>query len=521
MRVQRLSRLLTVLCLVSVCGAAHAGEIGPSNPEQGVLPISSIEGMERLQYRWDSLARVANIPGYAIAVIKDGEVVGLEAFGVRDGDGNPATVDTMYYIASITKVLTGEAICALAGEGKLDLDDRVKQHLPEMDLPDDKVENELTIRDLLSHRYGIRANGVTELEAYTGEITEERFFRGLSLGEVRGSLYYSNTHFTMLGYVIDRLSGAGWRDHLDNVLFDKAGMTRTTAYASDMYGDDDAAIPMLATGDNTFTRADVIKSDRMMHAAGGVGMSIRDAATWVHTMLNDGEAPNGERLLGSLQQREMFSLVAPYEKTDGSIRAMEGRGLAWEVGTWRGSDTRYAHHGGGFVGCATLMCMLPDTGHGVIVFTNVGRPGSIFTTMVTIDVIDALLGRETDDDLYASYIGGLIPRNMDRMFQMARLEPASRETITDALPLPLRAYEGVFTNSQWGTIELSLDAGRVYIRRGDQHAALARVEGEGNELIAINHNGETVVRVVSENGAVTALECEMQDNLWARYEIED
>ena len=500
---------------------ARAGEIGKAHPEQGMMPISAIDGMEQLPARWAAFADVAEVPGFAVAVIRNGELVGLEAFGDRDPEGNPATVDTMYYIASITKVLTGEAVCGLADQGKIDLDGRVMGSLHELDLPDDEVEQKVTVRDLLTHRYGIEAGGVVMLEAYTGEVTRERFFNGLKVGNVVGSVKYTNTHFTMLGWLIEKITGQRWQDYLDSALFDKVGMTRTTAYASEMYGDDDAAIPMAATGKGVFVRSDVIKTDRMMHAAGGVGMSVRDGATWLMTVLNGGEAPNGERVLGSELQREMFDLAVPYEETDGSIRAMDGRGLAWEVGHWRDTGKRYAHHGGGFVGCATMICVLPDDRDGVVVFTNVGMSGSLFTTMVSIDVIDALLGRETDDDLYAAYIGGLIPRNLDRLYGAGRIELPPRESISHALPLAQRAYEGLFTSDQWGEIELSVRGGRLHVRRGDLHAEVARVEDDGGTIIAVNHNGEVPIRVVVARGAVTALEFEIEDEQWARYEREE
>ncbi len=104
----------------------------------------------------ESARKQFGIPGIAVGIVKDGQVVATKGYGVRKL-GNPALVDehTLFGIASNTKAFTTAALAILIDEGKLNWDDKVTQHLAGFSLQDPYVTRELTVRDLVSHRSGL------------------------------------------------------------------------------------------------------------------------------------------------------------------------------------------------------------------------------------------------------------------------------------------------------------------------------------------------------------------------------
>ena len=95
----------------------------------------------------------------AVAVVRGDEVVYLKGFGVRELGGNdPVTPDTLFPLASCTKAFTSTAMAMLVDEGKMDWDDPVRKHVDFFHLSDPLADEEVTLRDLVSHRTGLSPN---------------------------------------------------------------------------------------------------------------------------------------------------------------------------------------------------------------------------------------------------------------------------------------------------------------------------------------------------------------------------
>ena len=193
--------------------------------------------LEALEARWtDSMNRIGS-PGFSIVVVNKDGVVYSNAFGIASIDPErPFTTDTSAYMASVTKVYVTLAIMQLVDAGKVELDSPVRKYLPRFELPDEDLAARITVRDLLCHRYGLNAPIAVFHDAYTGQITDDIFYRELKQGIVKGSFGYTNTHFTILGRVVESVTGESWRDYLAAHVFEPSGMTRTTGYASELYG---------------------------------------------------------------------------------------------------------------------------------------------------------------------------------------------------------------------------------------------------------------------------------------------
>jgi CubicO group peptidase (beta-lactamase class C family) len=449
-----LSVAATLAALVTLAAA--------QSPAVETPRVADVPELAGLAERWSAALKSLDAPGFALAVVMDGQVLALDAFGVRNVAGEPATPDTCYYIASATKPFTAMAVCLLAGEGKLDLDAPVKEVLPQLELPDEELTRKLTVRDLLCHRLGIDCNPIVQRDAYTGQITDEIYFELLREAEIAHEVRYSNVHFTLAGRVIEAVSGKKWQDFLAQHLFARAGMTRTTAYASEMYGKGEHAEPMLLV-DGKWVRSALVKTDRTMHAAGGMGTTARDAARWLILNTNGGELDH-ERLLPEAMAREYYTQQSAHPRS-GRIRIEEGFALGWNTGKYRDSSRPYFFHGGGYVGAASYFCFLPNERIGVAVLVNTGAGGSDVATIVSIDVLDRLLGVEGQPDLLPTYADGARKRRDDPRNLLPK--GANPAKAPGGLSRPVEEYAGTYANPLEGELEVVVEHGELTAHSGE------------------------------------------------------
>ncbi len=449
-------RLAATLAACATLAAAQ----GPAVDAPGVADVPELSGLAE---RWSAALETLGAPGFALAVVMDGKVLALDAFGVRNAAGEPATPDTCYYIASATKPYTAMAVCLLADDGQVDLDAPVKEYLPQLELADPTTTETLSLRDLLCHRPGISSDPIVQRDAYTGQITDEIYFELLREAEIAHQVRYSNVHFTLAGRVIEAVSGKKWQDFLAQRLFAPAGMTRTTAYASEMYGKGEHAEPMLLVA-GKWVRSPLVKTDRTMHAAGGMGTTARDAARWLVLNTNAGEL-DGRRILSEAMARKYYTQQSARPQPEGRIRIEEGFALGWNIGKYRDLSRPYMFHGGGYVGAASYFCFLPNERIGVAVLANGGEGGSDMGTIVSIDVLDRLLGLENQPDLLPIYADGARKRREDpRSVLPSGANPAKAP---GGLSRPAEKYAGTYTHPLEGELEVRIERGELTAHTGD------------------------------------------------------
>ena len=436
--------------------------LGPARAQAARAPrVADVPELSGLAERWSAALKSLDAPGFALAVVMDDAVLALDALGVRNVAGEPATPDTCYYIASVTKPFTGMAVCILAGEGRLDLDAPVKKYLPQLELLDEELTETLSLRDLLCHRPGIDGGLVNQRDVYTGQITDESYFELLRQAEIAHQVRYDNVHFTLAGRVIEAVSGKRWQDVLALRLFAPAGLTRTTAYASEMYGKGEHAEPMLLV-DGKWVRSPLVKTDRTMSAAGGMGTTARDAARWLILNVNGGEL-DGRRVLPEKMAREYYTQQSAHPRPSGSIRIEEGFTLGWNIGSYRDASRPYLFHGGGYVGAAAYFCFLPNERIGVAVLANSDAGGSDLATVVSIDVLDRLLDVKGQPDLLPTYAEQARKRRESNVLPSGP-NPAEAP---QGLSRPPGEYAGKYTHPLEGELEVWLEHGELKACIGD------------------------------------------------------
>lgn len=335
------------------------------------------------------------VPGLAVGIIYNGEVVLNQGFGSLNSDiGTKVNENTLFAIASNTKAFIATALAMLVEEGKLDWNDRVIDHLPYFRLYDDYVTQETRVVDLLCHRVGLGTFGGDVIWYKSNLSADEVVKRAQHVPQAygfRNGYGYTNLMFIAAGEVIKAASGKQWDDYIREKIFEPLEMNRTITKVDELKIKGNYADPHKNINGEQRPIAWVNWDNS--GAAGGILSSTTDMLKWVkfHLDLNkQGESD----LLDVASQNKTWTLHNNYNITP-SIRAelpgrnYSGYGLGWGLSDYFGH--RVVTHSGGYDGMYSRVIMLPDIGLGIVVLTNA-------MTNVSSPIIYEVINRYINED---------------------------------------------------------------------------------------------------------------------------
>jgi D-alanyl-D-alanine carboxypeptidase len=320
---------------------------------------------------------IRELPGLSVGIDIDGETVFKQSFGYSDVESRTAaTPDTLYRIASHSKLFTASAIMRLFSEQKLRLDDPVCQHLAWFTSSNDQNLEHVTIRQLLSHSSGMNRDGDT------AHWTDDRFpsleeikqqtASGLSSFDVLEHWKYSNMGFTILGQVIEAVTGQTYEDAVRELVIEPMELKNTFADIESRRENDHATgygrkLPRQDREPMAHVRAGV------MNAATGFSSNVTDLIQFYrhHQLGNDS-------FLADRHKREM---QRP-QFIDGQFKW----GLGFELGNSSGQD--YVGHGGGYPGFITYSLLCQQHKLVVVVLSNALNP---FPQEIALGLLDLLV----------------------------------------------------------------------------------------------------------------------------------
>jgi CubicO group peptidase (beta-lactamase class C family) len=403
------------------------------------------------------------VPGLALAVVKDDSVVFARGFGTRTlGRDEPVDEHTSFAIASTTKAFTATAIAMLVDEGKVRWDDPVSVHVPGFQLADPGLASELTVRDLLTHRTGLPNSDF--LWYASGSSTEEilrrmRFMRPFA--SPRSRYQYNNNAYMLAGQVVQSASGMPWGEFVRRRILEPLGMRETLTGYVGLDGRGNVATPHQEV-EGTIRPTRYLNFDNI-GPAGSMNSSVHDVARWIRFQLAGGEW-NGQRLVSEAQHREMLTpqfVIPPAQYYPAARLArpnFTAYGLGWFMQDYRGR--KLAMHTGSIDGMTALVAMVPEERLGLVVFINLDHAELRHALMYRI--IDAYLGgppRDWSAELRPLYQG------VEDRAEAARRERESRRVQGTRPSLPLDAYAGIYVDpdSLAGRVTVSVQDGRLMV----------------------------------------------------------
>ena len=249
----------------------------------------------------DSLMKNWNVPGMAIAIVYKDQLIYGRGYGYRDRDKKlPMEVNTLFPIASNTKLFTATLACLLQQRGFFSIDQPVTKYTTAIRFFNDELNAKVTTRDLLSHRTGIgRFDGIWANSDFSREeIVSKVRLMELVLG-FRDSYNYNNIMFTTAGYLMEKLTGSSWESLVRNMIFEPLGMKSSGFTNDDMRGSGNYALAYFEV-DSTRklgTKSYVAMNDAL-GPAGTIKSNIEDMSRWMIAQLNYGKL-NGKAIFDS------------------------------------------------------------------------------------------------------------------------------------------------------------------------------------------------------------------------------
>lgn len=230
-----------------------------------------------------------NIPGMTAVVVKDGEVVFSEVYGVSDVDTKtPVNRQTLFNMGSTTKAMVAMALGILVDQGKLKWTDKVREHLPEFQVSDSYITAEARVQDLLTHNLGIAGADLTwVLDSVSTTRTLKRFAQAKKSYPVRGGFQYNNLMYAAAGEVIRSVSGMPWSEFVKIYLFEPLEMNRTVAKASDIFSAGNYVTPYFYEPERGHIQVPHNLSDQI-GAAGMIWTCASDVAHYLQMIVGKG-----------------------------------------------------------------------------------------------------------------------------------------------------------------------------------------------------------------------------------------
>lgn len=456
------------LLIVLVCAAVlAAGCAQPGSVPQQAPVVSAPAGTHAaadtgtLVPQFDAVAEKtfnqSGVPGMAVAIVKDDNVVYLRCFGVKNTTTNePVGPDTRFQLASISKSVTATMIASMVGNSELSWDDTIVSVNPSFKLSDPYVTEHVTYRDLLSHRSGLPEYGSDELQnefQYSRqEIMDRLRYLGLP-GSFRSSYAYSNIGITIAGEAAAMKAGKPFTDLVDERVFAPAGMHNTSARFSDFAGSSDR-VETYPMQEGTLV-AGPLMNDDINAPAGGMSSTISDMVRYARLQANGGSIDGNQVVNASaLNDTHTPQFIKTYSGT-----GMTGAGLGWNT-YLDGGRSRVEKDGSFSQGVGTLITVWPEEKMALVVLTNRFPEGNIVTGSLSNSWNDLYYNGRIGKDWYDES-----QKSMQGWFDS--MSPGTVEEPVNAQPArDFRYYTGSYTQDYYGTVRIEAESGKLLVYPG-------------------------------------------------------
>ena len=439
--VRKLSILFSIV-FVLLAGNVPAQE-KPETDRLSGLP----EFISKVMEEWE-------VPGLAVTVVKDGEVIFSEGFGYRDVENElKVTPETLFAIGSSSKAFTVMAMGILVDEGKLDWDKPVIDYLEDFRLYDEYAAAHMTPRDLVCHRSGLPRH---DISWYGASASREELYKRLQYleptEELRTVWQYNNFMFMTAGVLIERITGGTWEEFVRERILKPLGMNGSNFSVEDSEKAENAALPY-SERDKKTEKAPYRNIDAI-GPAGSINSSVAEMSNWLLLHLNKGKV--GEKQLVTevnltRMHTPQMAITAPAQYAETPIMVY---GLGWFIQPYRGHHT--IQHGGGIDGFITLVSFMPFDNVGVVVLTN--KSPNPLPTLLTYNIYDRLLGLEEVD--WNTRFKEQRDKAQKAADEAKKEKDAKRKEGTSP-SLPLEEYVGSYEHPGYGVVKVALEVGNL------------------------------------------------------------
>jgi len=451
-----------------------------------------------------------SIPGLAIAIVKDGKVVLMKGYGVKEV-GKPGAVDenTLFIIASNTKLFTGTSLAKLDYERKISLDDKVTKYLPWFKLYDSNSSRLVTIRDLLCHRLGTKTfQG--DFTFWNSNIPRDTIIWKMRLlkpsQQFRQDYGYCNSAFLAAGQIIPVVTGQSWENYVQENLLNPLNMKNTYMLTAGMDKRNNVAVPY----SNAFGELSKLPYDQVDNLGPATSMvsCVSDLTHWLMMQLDSGRYDGKTVVPWAVVQKTRDANIMTGSRKSGFYPThFRAYGLGENMTDYNGRQV-YWHTGGAF-GFVTNVCFVPEEKLGITILTN--NDNQNFFEALRYQILDAYLGvAYTNRSKFQ--MGFAIQGKSDRDKTMAAMkERVARKNRPDNPD----QFVGDYYNELYGQISVSRDGDRLKMTFSKHPSLVANLEYMDNNSFMMTYSniayGVFPANFKTGDGKVNAVEIKMND----------
>lgn len=428
------------------------------------------------------------IPGLAIVIVKDGKVVWRKGYGVKNiTTSAPVDIHTHFFIASNSKLFTGTAIAKLDYEKKLSLNDKISKYYPDFTLYDKTMTENVTIKDMLTHRIGTKT--------FQGDFT---FWNTkLSRNEImqkmrhlapnnafRDAYGYCNSCYLTAGMVIPKVVDKSWENYITDEFLKPLRMDESFASSNGIEKKSkNMASPYTSAYTDQLMEVPFDQWDNLGPAASIVS-NVYDLTSWLQFQLDSGKF-EGKQIVpwAVLQKTRDAQIITSSRKSSALPLHFRAYGLGVFSCDYNGRQVYW--HTGGAGGMLSNVCFVPEEQLGIAILTN--NDNQNFFELLRYQILDAYLGVE-----YVNRSRQQLPnhqKDMDNQVNEIANWKAQAKNQPDMKRAELDQYTGSYTNELYGKIEVSIKDNHLFIdfKNHDNLTATLKNLGNGEWLIEYNN----------------------------------
>src|SRR5438105_6959934 len=339
-----------------------------------------------------------NAPGIGVGVVVGDKLVFAKGYGFRDYEKKlPVTPQTMFTIASNTKLFTAVAAGLLVEEGKLSWDRPIRESVPTIEFYDSYLNNTITLRDMLAHRTGIKRH---DSIWYKSDYTNRELFERLKYLEPkeqpRQLFLYNNMRYAGVGYSIQLQSGKLWKDFVRENILQPLEMNHTVYSIADMLKQSDYGVPFTERRDSMeLYKIPYYEDTDGLAAAGAIISNIEDMSHWLIALMNNGQYGGQQVLPPKVLQATLEPAIALPNAAGQTRGWWEVLNQAYGMGRWTASYRGHliAFHGGYLPGFLSQISFMLHELIGVLVFV-IGNYTDPLYNPITYNIYERLLGMD-------------------------------------------------------------------------------------------------------------------------------
>lgn len=400
-----------------------------------------------------------HVPGVAVAIVREDEVIYLKGHGLRSVvPKEKVTPDTLFPIASCTKSFTTTAMALLVDEGKMSWDDRPRKYVPYFRLSDPLADGEVTLRDLVTHRTGLRGH---DMLWYRSPYSQEDIIRRVGRLPLdkpfRTAFQYQSTMFTAAGFAVAAASGMSWADFVRKRLLEPLDMKKVYFTTKEIADIADKASPHRLDGKGRAEPTEPYPMD-VPEPAGSIQASAVELSKWLRFHLNN-KRINGKPLVSprNLEAMHTPQIVIPMDAVDRTMfpgTHQMSYGMGWVIQDHFGH--RLLQHAGAIDGFRCHFTLVPKERIGIVLLCNLHQ--SRMNIALSNALLDVLLGLPPRD---WNAIVTEAERKDEAESAKKEIEDQKRRHRNTRPSRELGGYTGDFEHPAYGTVRIALEEGAL------------------------------------------------------------